>query len=89
MLLKARKRMIQKSFTPTERAILDILSDGQPHAKDELIACLPDDLGDFGNVQNHLTNIRKKIRPREDIIAQLVQRRVYYRHIRVLISTSD
>ena len=75
-------------FTPTEQAMLAVLSDGMSHGKAELHACLPDELGSLDNVKVHVTNIRKKLRLKgEDILCT----RVYmsepiYRLVRVLAS---
>ena len=77
------------NFTPTEKKIMLILSDQQSHTKKELFDCLPDELGDIDNVQVHLTNIRKKIRPLgQDIACELVRDRFNsrYRLIRLLAS---
>ena len=48
-------------FTKTEQAILDVLGDGVPHAKAEVHACLPDELGEMNNIHRHITAIRKKL----------------------------
>lgn len=50
-------------FTATETRIMRVLADGQPHRKEEIHACLPDELGALNNVQMHISNIRKKLRP--------------------------
>lgn len=74
-------------FTATEKKIIDVLSDGLPHRREELHACLPDELGDRINLNLHISNIRKKIVGRgEDIVCQLRNRRIHYRHVRMLHS---
>ena len=75
-------------FTPTEQAILQVLSDGMSHSRAELQPCLRDELGSADNVKIHITNIRKKLRPKsEDIICQRVHlAEATYRHIRILAS---
>ena len=79
-----------KPFTPTEQRLLTILSDGMPHKRSELLAVLPDELGGFGNVRKHLTQIRKRLRPRgEDVICEFYQRSYYYRHVRLLKSSNE
>ena len=52
-----------EEFTPTERDILAVLSDGMPHSRTELHACLPDELGGFVNLRMHISRMRKKLRP--------------------------
>ena len=69
-------------FTPTQRRLLDVLSDGEVHDRDELVACLEDGLSVWRNVNPHLIAIRKKLRPnRQDIICQVLNRRFVYRLI--------
>ncbi len=72
-------------FTKTEGKMLQILSDGLAHTREEIFSCLPDDLGRLSNIRKHFTNIRKKIRPiGQDIICELKDRRICYRHVRLI-----
>jgi hypothetical protein len=78
-------------FTATEKRILDILADGQPHFRAVLGECLPDDLGRDGtpgkrylNLNMHLYNIRKKLPHGEAIICELRERRICYRRVRLI-----
>lgn len=76
-------------YTPTQRKMLAVLSDGLPHSKAELHSCLHDDLGAVENIQIHLTNIRKRIRPKgEDILTQFIDRRLHYRLVRLIAGGS-
>jgi DNA-binding winged helix-turn-helix (wHTH) protein len=69
-------------FTPTQRRILDVLADRMPHRREELHACLPDDLGALANLRFHLSQLRKVLRPHgQDIICQLYRNRLHYRQI--------
>lgn len=71
-------------FTPTQRAMLAVLSDGLPHTLVELHACLPDELGAMVNASMHISNLRKKLRKSdEDIICQVHGRDTFYRHVRL------
>ena len=77
-------------FTPTERAMLAVLSDGLPHRRQELIACLPDELGLAVNMQMHVSRARKKLRPvGQDIVCEIVNRQFCYRHVRLLASACN
>lgn len=79
-----------KPYTATEKKLLAILSDGMPHRRDELLSVLPDELGSFGNVRKHLTQIRKRLRPRgEDVLCEYYKRSYYYRHVRLLKSSNE
>lgn len=72
-------------FTPTQRRMLAVLADGQPHARRELRACLFDELGTASNIRFHLCSIRKVLRPlRQDIICELHRGTIKYRHVRLL-----
>jgi len=48
-------------FTPTHKRMLAVLADGQPHTRQELHACLVDDLGPLSNVSYHLTTLKPKL----------------------------
>ena len=73
-------------FTPLERRMLDLLSDGLPHLRSELHACCEDELSRPASaVGQRLSKIRKKIRPvGEDIICRLYHGKLHYQHIKVL-----
>ena len=75
-------------FSPTQRRILKLLSDGEPHRREELLRCIDEETdpkkftADGRNLQKHLCLIREKIRPRgHDIVCQLLHRAIHYRHI--------
>lgn len=71
--------------TPTQKAILQVLSDGLPHSKAELHACLPDELGKLSNITWHLAEIRKVLRPRgQDVLCEYRDRARLYRWVRLL-----
>ena len=74
-------------FTPTQKRILEALSDGLAHPKAELATYLWDDQGAVSNVQVHISNMRKKLRDRgEYIICELRGYQICYRHV-VLLTT--
>jgi hypothetical protein len=66
-------------WTPTQARIMEVLGDGKPHARDELVACLEDEMSEWRNVAPHLTAVRKKLRPSRDVICQVVNRAFMYR----------
>lgn len=71
--------------TPTQQRILDLLSDGMRHSREEVFTCLNDELQKLENIQVHLCHLRKVLRPKgQDIVCELFQRRLYYRHIILL-----
>lgn len=78
--------MEQIKFTKTELRMLEVLSDGYPHTRLELFACCGDQLSDArSTVLVHIANIRKKIRPiGEDIDCCIKNRKIHFRHIRML-----
>ena len=77
--------MSTNGFTPIEQAMLDILDDGQPHPLKELHACLYDTMSPLKNARNHVSNIRRKLRPRgRDILVQFIDHKINYRQVRLL-----
>ncbi len=76
-----------KTFTPTQTRMLEVLSDGEPHSRQELHACLYDNdpQASLSNINNHITAIRAKIKPLgESILCVLVARQPHYRHVKLL-----
>lgn len=70
--------------------MLKVLQDGMRHSKHELHGCLDDELAPITAIQSHVSALRKRLRPvGEDIICELFERRIYYRHVRLLGSAND
>ena len=78
---------MRKTFSPIQRRMLTILEDGLPHAASELKDCLYDEQGDISNIRAHLSLLRKKIRPKRDIICEIRKRRTFYR-LEILLATA-
>ena len=77
-------------YTPTERRMLELLKDGLPHTRQELHACLEDDLAGITAIQAHLSRIRKRLRGiGEEIVCEYYLRTLHYRHVRLLNSPYD
>lgn len=55
-------------LTPTEQRIIDLLKDGKPHDRKELIGLLGDDQASNPTISVHLKNVRKKIAPHGKLI---------------------
>lgn len=74
-------------FTPTEKRILELLSDGRPHKRQEVHACLDDDLASLKSITPHISRIRRKINTQgEEIVCVARERSYYYQHVRLLYS---
>lgn len=72
-------------LTPTEKRIVDLLSDGQAHSQQELVTCLPDELSDKAALGVHLTFLRKKLRTvGRAIRTEITEKMVDYRMVRVI-----
>jgi DNA-binding winged helix-turn-helix (wHTH) protein len=72
-------------FPPVQQRMLELLSDGLPHSKEELHDCLYDELSNIATIQKHISLIRKQLRPHgQDILIEFIRRRVHYRHVRLL-----
>lgn len=74
-------------WTPTQAAIVKLLSDGLPHTRDEIYALLPDVWNDLTVVKNHITRIRSRLPLTQTIVCELLNRRIAYRHVRLLCGT--
>lgn len=73
-------RSMASNYTPTQRRLLAVLKDGEPHTPQELHSCLVDDLGPVANVQPHITALRKILRARgQEIVCEIVAGSTYYR----------
>jgi hypothetical protein len=79
-------------YTETEQKIVDSLSDGYPHSKQDLRQYLPDEIGAAegrSNLNQHISNIRKKMRPTgRDILCVRARGQVCYRQV-LLIQTGE
>ncbi len=56
------------SLTPTQARLLQVLNDGATHRREELVACLDDELSDLINFYMHIHKLRAKLR----VIGQVV-----------------
>lgn len=50
-------------LTKTQRRIYEVLRDGEPHTMEEVLAAMPDPLCEKQNVRNHISIMRKVLRP--------------------------
>lgn len=79
--------MPNNGYTPTQQRMLSILADGFPHTREELHGCLWDELGALSNIQMHISNLRKKLKPEgETVVCVIKHRRIHYQHVRLLKS---
>lgn len=83
-------KLEKRLFTRTEYLILEVLSDGEPHHRSELHSCLWDDGGALYNVNQHIYNLNRKLRPLGlDIVSIYRNRRSFYRWMRVYRPQDD
>ncbi len=81
--------MASARFTPTEQRILNLLSDGLPHSREEIRHCLSDELAPKAAIRPHIASIRRVLRLLgEDIICE-INPKICYRHVRLLASAND
>lgn len=72
---------------PTQRRLMLILRDGQPHTSDELLKCLRDDLATKPLLRTHISLLRNKLLPHgKGVLIQVKTHRLHYRLVN-LIST--
>jgi DNA-binding winged helix-turn-helix (wHTH) protein len=79
----------RRSFTPIEARIIQVLSDGMAHTRQELHQCLDDDLSRLSSIQFHISNIRRKLRGRGEDVVCVLDGTIKYRHIRLIRSSND
>lgn len=78
----ARRAVPVNGWTPTQKRIIDLLSDLEPHPFRECLQCLniPDDIDAKGVLQFHISTMRDKLRQhRIDIACVFHRRRLCYR----------
>lgn len=72
-------------YTPTEKKILNHLNDGMRHKRRDLMADCMDELASRTSFRNSVCRLRKKLRPKgQDIVCELADGTINYRHIRLL-----
>lgn len=72
-------------WTETQHNILQLLSDGKAHHRDELQKLVPDELASRKALTAHLVKIRKVLRLRgQDIICEFANKTIHYRHVQLL-----
>lgn len=77
-------------FTPTQARILQLLSDGRPHMREEIHECLDDDLAQLSAIKRHLSDMRKHLHPiGETIACVLWNGKICYQQFRLLPSAND
>ncbi len=77
-------------YTEIEKSILKVLSDGNAHTKEELLAVLPDELTSVSTLRVHIHKLRVKLKQKgHDIVCQFQNRRGLYRHMRLLATNWD
>jgi len=70
-------------LTPTQKRMLAVLQDGEPHDPIELHECLEDELADMVNVRVHVSALRKRLRAAG---RDVVSREGCYRLVRLIAS---
>lgn len=72
-------------YTPTQKRILKLLSDGLHHKRLELIGCLYDEKSGVNALGYQIYTLRRLLWPRgEDIACEISGFRILYRHVRLL-----
>lgn len=81
-----KRRKFPPGLTATERRLWDVLRDGMPHSRGELRACINDEFAVESCLRMHLSNVRRKIRPRRDIMPCYPGpgRALHYRLVRLI-----
>ena len=67
--------------------IMEVLSDGFPHPREELHACLWDELAEKTTIQQHISDLRKVLNPKGEDITFFMSGGVGYYEIRRLVAS--
>jgi len=78
--------MKSNGFTPTEKRIMDLLSDGERHARAEVHSLINDELSDLNNMRLHILNLRKKLPEGEAVLCEISGYKTFYRHVKLIKS---
>ena len=72
-------------LTKTRKKMLALLSDGKPHSRKELHACLWDQMSPLSNIQSHICMIRKAIEGSgKAIVCEIYKSKISYRLVRLV-----
>lgn len=77
--------MSTNGYTPTQVRILNVLKDGQPHLRDELLLCIQDNQATIHQLRQHIHLLRARLPPDEAIVCELFSAKTCYRHVKLLI----
>lgn len=70
-------------FTPVQQRFVDVLRDGKPHTRKELILCLQDSEATWDNISVHMSAIRRVLRPRGlEVLCVFFKRQLGYQLVR-------
>lgn len=76
-------------LTPTEQKIIDLLKDGLPHSRHDMISTLQYASGDFNALAQRIFFLRRKVRLLgQDIVTALCKGGIHYQHV-ILLSGKD
>lgn len=82
--------LLMTRLTNKERILLEALSDGKAHSRQDLIRLLDSDgLMSASTLRVHICSLRKKLPAGEAILPTLVNRKSSYQHVRLLASPYD
>ena len=77
---------VKERLPSIREKIAVVLSDGQPHAYEELYTCFDDELVEKANLSKHICDMRAQLRSLgQDIDCVVFNRRYYYRQVRFLL----
>jgi hypothetical protein len=72
-------------YTPIEQRIIDLLSDGLPHERNEMCACIAPGSKNVNSLAVHIFYLRQKVRElKQDIVTEHRRGGIHYRHVILL-----
>jgi hypothetical protein len=76
-------------YTPIQQRIIDLLSDGLPHERRDMLKCINPNSKNLNGLAVHIAFLRSKVRElRQDIVTELRRGGIYYRMV-ILLPTCN
>lgn len=73
------------TYTPTQKRIIAVLSDGKRHERKEVLESLGDSQAGYNNLHYHIHKLRRVLEEGgQTIVCELYKRKIHYRQVRLL-----
>lgn len=80
---------MREPLTPTQQRMLMVLSDGLSHHRQDLHACLSDELSSMSTIRFHISKLRQKLPAGHAILCEIDNGTICYRWVRLIASSAE